>query len=115
MDTAVATATPTATPTALATGYTVALRDFPGLSALDRMQAEIRYCQALERRLGSAQAVATTLRAVIASHRDGEPGLDADATDTLAMRWRLANMAAHRLGLDGLPQAAGAAFEVSLD
>lgn len=111
MDTAVATAT---TP-GLATGYTVALRDCPGLSALARMQAEIRYCQALERRLGSAQAVATTLRAVIASHQDGAPGADADASDALAMRWRLANMAAHRLGLDGLPQAPSAAFEVSLD
>ncbi len=98
----------------IATTYTVALRDCPALSQHDRMQAEIRYCQALERRLGSAQAVSTTLRAVIASHQEGDPPHDADGSEALAMRWRLANMAAHRLGLQGLQDQPRASFEVSL-
>ena len=42
--------------------YTVALRDFPDLPAKERIAAEVRYCQALERRLGSGTAVADLLR-----------------------------------------------------
>lgn len=88
--------------------YTVALCDFHGLPAKERMAAEIRYCQALERRLGSAAVVAHTLRAVMEAEEDA---LSPEA-QALTMRWRMANTAARQVGLQGLGEPAEAYFHV---
>ena len=92
--------------------YTVALCDYPGLPDRERVAAEVRYCKALERRLGSADGVAQTLREV-AAQADDETG-DTDEARTLALRWRLANTAARQLGLQGLGDLPSAYFHVAL-
>ncbi|KQP22963.1 hypothetical protein [Pseudorhodoferax sp. Leaf267] len=94
------------------TTYTVALCDYPELPDRERIAAEVRYGRALERRLGSAEGVAQTLRAVVAL---AEEGHDEDpSAQTLALRWRLANTAARQLGLQGLGDLPSAYFHVAL-
>lgn len=93
------------------TAYLVALVE-PALPETTRMQAELRYCRELERRLGTPDDVAHALRAIarLASLED-EPGTEAQ---TLLVQWRLANHAARQQAVEGLPQAAQARFEVRL-
>ena len=88
--------------------YTVALCDFPGLPDKERIAAEIRYGKALERRLGSDEGVAGTLRAVEALEEGGDPG----EGQALMLRWRLASTAARQAGLQGLGEPAEAYFDV---
>lgn len=90
--------------------YTVALRDFPELPDKERMGAEIRYCKALERRLGSEAGVADALRAVLSLEEEG----DHPEGQALALRWRMANSAARQTGLQGLGEPAEAYFDVRL-
>ncbi|WP_326535980.1 hypothetical protein [Pseudorhodoferax sp.] len=96
----------------LDTAYLVALVE-PALPEATRMQAELRYCRELERRLGTPDDVAHALRAIarVAALED-EPGAEAQ---TLLVQWRLANHAARQQALQDLPQAAAQArFEVRL-
>jgi len=98
--------------TLLDTTYLVALVE-PALPEAIRMQAELRYCRELERRLGTPDDVAHALRAIarVATLAD-EPGAEAQ---TLLVQWRLANHAARQLAVQDLPQAAAQArFEVRL-
>ncbi len=90
-------------------GYAVVLRDFPDLPDKERMAAEVRYCKALERRIGSPALVAQTLRTVLAHAEDGA---ESEEASTLAMRWRLANTAARQVGLQGLGDLPEAYFDV---
>lgn len=94
------------------TAYLVALVD-PALPAPLRMQAELRYCRELERRLGQPNDVAHALHAIarLAALED-EPGTEAQ---TLLVQWRLANHAARQQAVQDLPpSAADARFEVRL-
>lgn len=96
----------------LDTAYLVTLVE-PALPGATRMQAELRYCRELERRLGTPDDVAHALRAIarLATLED-EPGAEAQ---TLLVQWRLANHAARLQAVQGLPPAAThARFEVRL-
>lgn len=96
----------------LDTAYLVALVE-PALPEVTRMQAELRYCRELERRLGTPDDVAHALRAIarVAALED-EPGPEAQ---TLLVQWRLANHAARLQAVQDLPPAAAnARFEVRL-
>jgi hypothetical protein len=90
--------------------YTVALCDFPDLPVKERIAAEVRYCKALERRLGSDTAVPEALRAVHAPGHDGA----GDGAKELLMRWRMATTAARTQGLQGVSDVAEAYFDVRL-
>jgi hypothetical protein len=98
--------------TLLDTAYVVALVE-PALPEATRMQAELRYCRELERRLGTPGDVAHALRAIgrVATAEE-EPGEEAQ---TLLVQWRLANHAARLQAVRDLPSAAQhARFEVRL-
>ena len=95
----------------LGTAYLVALTD-PALPDTTRMQAELRYCRELERRLGTPDDVAHALRAVARiAQADAEPAGEAQ---TLLVQWQLANHAARQQALQGLPAGLGARFDVRL-
>ena len=99
--------------TAVDAPYTVNLCDFPGLPVNARMDAEVRYCRALERSLGSAEAVAVAYAAWCYA-AEGEDS-DADPQDKAqALRWVTAVDAARQAGFRGLSEDEGAYFEVRL-
>ena len=91
--------------------FTVALRDFPDLPVKDRMSAEARYVKTLERQLGGHDAVADTLRQVMALEESdgGDVGPEAIA---VVNRWAKAANAARQAGYQGLAEVEGAYFEV---
>ncbi|KQP37997.1 hypothetical protein ASF44_12325 [Pseudorhodoferax sp. Leaf274] len=96
----------------LDTAYLVALVE-PALPEATRMQAELRYCRELERRLGTPDDVAHALRAIArVATLEEEPGQEAQ---TLLVQWRLANHAARLQAVRDLPAGAHhARFEVRL-
>ncbi len=99
--------------TLTASPYVVSLRDCPGVSLRDRMAAEVRYCKALERRLGSPEAVADALRAALAI--EAAKPADLSPEQRLAQaRWQQANAAARLLGLNDLANVTGGRFDVRL-
>ncbi len=94
------------------TGYAVALHDHPGLGAAERIAAEVRYCRALERQLGSPDDVAHLLRAVTrAANGDEEPS---DEARRLFVQWTMANRAARQAAFAGGSDAPQAWFDVRL-
>lgn len=99
--------------TLTASPYVVSLQDCPGISLKDRMAAEVRYCKALERRLGSPEAVADALRAVQAIEAGNAANLAPEAK-LAQVRWQQANGAARLIGLNDLANATGARFDVRL-
>jgi hypothetical protein len=94
--------------TALATAYTVALHH-PTLSAGRRRVAEARFCEALERRLGSPSAAAAAFRTARAGHLDD---CESDEAKTAQMRWRLASGAAQQFALHGIGHDANVYFDL---
>ena len=97
--------------TLTASPYVVSLQDCPGLSLKDRMAAEVRYCKALERRLGSPEAVADALRAAQAIEAAKPSDLTPEQRLT-QVRWQQANGAARLIGLNDLANVTGARFDV---
>ncbi len=93
--------------------YTVALCDFPDLPPAQRMAAEVRYCKALEKVLGSAEGVAHAYGAWCQAAEAGEGEGSADSM-ALAKGWVRAADAARRAGFNGLSEDEGAYFEVRL-
>lgn len=92
--------------------YSVALRDGPGLAAQERLNAEARYCHALETRLGTPDDVAHMLRAIARLSQDEqEPTREAN---TLLVQWQLANHAARKDAMQSLRAAPDAWFDVRL-
>ena len=99
--------------TLTASPYVVSLQDCPGISLKDRMAAEVRYCKALERRLGSPEGVASALSAALAI--EAEKPADLSPEQKLAqVRWQQANAAARLLGLNDLANVTGGRFDVQL-
>jgi hypothetical protein len=99
--------------TLTASPYVVSLQDCPGISLKDRMAAEVRYCKALERRLGSPDAVADALRAVQAIEAARPADLSPEQKLAQA-RWQQANAAARLFGLNDLANVAEGRFDVRL-
>lgn len=94
------------------TAYSVALRDGPALAVHERIDAEVRYCQALEMRLGTPDDVAHVMRAIARLSQDEqEPTPEAN---TLLVQWQLANHAARKDAMQNLQAAPGAWFDVQL-
>jgi len=91
--------------------YTVALRDATGLPTAERIAAETRFARALEKSLGSADAVARVHRAWTASAESDATELDAD-TANAAVKWPRAYDAALQAGFRNLGEFPGAYFEV---
>jgi len=94
--------------TVLAAAYTVALYH-PTLSAGRRRVAEVRFCEALERRLGSPSAVAAAFRTARAVQLDD---CESDEAETAQMRWRLASGAAQQFALHGIGHDANVYFDL---
>ena len=92
--------------------YAVALQDFFGLPEKERVAAEVRYCRALEKQLGTPDDVAHLMRAVErAAHDEVEPSEEARK---MATQWQMANRAAREAGMRGLGEAPQAWFDVRL-
>jgi len=98
--------------TTLDTLYTVALRDYPELPQKERLAAEMRYCKALERRLGPPEDVVHTLRAV---ERLAEGDVMAEPSSEeykLVAHWRIATDAARQAAMQGLGESNEAWFDL---
>ena len=93
--------------------YTVALCEFPGLPPAQRMAAEVRYCKALERVLGSAEGVARAYGSWCQAAQADEGEVSAGDM-ALAKTWVSAADAARRAGFSGLGEDEGAYFEMRL-
>ena len=96
--------------------YAVALHGCPGLSISERIASEVRYCDALERALGSNKAVVQTLMAVNRlAVDDGGINADQDAEDRQRVaRWLVVTTEASRAGFKGIDATQDAWFEASL-
>ena len=97
--------------TLTASPYIAALRGCGDISPRERMAAELRYCKALERRLGSPEAVATALTAAAAIEARNTADLSPEERLTAA-RWQQANSAARLIGLGDLAGIETAHFDV---
>ena len=98
--------------TTLDTLYTVALRDYAELPLKERLAAEVRYCRALERRLGPPEDVVHALRAVeqlAEGDSTPEPGSE---PYKLVAHWRIATDAARQAAMQGLGESNEAWFDV---
>lgn len=98
--------------TTLDTLYTVALRDYPALPLKERLAAEVRYCRALERRLGPPEDVAHALRAVAQLDEGNDISELSDEERKLVAHWRIATDAAKLAAMQGLGESPEAWFDV---
>ncbi|MDB5848441.1 MAG: hypothetical protein JWP29_2193 [Rhodoferax sp.] len=98
--------------TTLETLYTVALRDYPELPLKERLAAEVRYCRALERRLGPPVDVAHALRAVEQLSDGGDITEVSEEERKLVAHWRVATDAARQAAMQGLGESPEAWFDV---
>ncbi|WP_394792237.1 hypothetical protein [Rhodoferax sp.] len=92
--------------------YTVALADYPGLPDKERVAAEVRYCKALERRIGPPEDVVHTLKAVERLADDGDVSEPTDEVRRLVHQWNLACNAARTAAMQGLGDLPEAWFDV---
>ena len=100
--------------TTLETLYTVALRDYPELPLKERLAAEVRYCRALERRLGPPEDVVHALRAV-EQLADGGSADEPSAEELkLVAHWRIATDAARQAAMQGLGESPESWFDVRM-
>ena len=91
--------------------YRVSLRDYPELPMKDRISAELRFCKALERKLGSPENVA--LRAAAGRRVTEDSSGDVVADDLLlAKEWFKAYDVARQAGFSGLGESQEAYFDV---
>jgi hypothetical protein len=94
--------------------YTVTLRDYPEqLPATERIAAEGRYAQELERQLGGPEQVAAALD-TMASLEASPPRQLSPGDLTLLKAWGKASVAARQAGFRGLGEARSAYFDVGL-
>jgi hypothetical protein len=100
--------------TTLDTLYTVALRDYPALPLKERLAAEVRYCRALERRLGPPEDVVHALRAVEQLSEGNDVADLSEEERRLVAHWRIATDAARLAAMQGLGDSAEAWFDVRL-
>ena len=98
--------------TTLDTLYTVALRDYPELPVKERLAAEVRYCRALERRLGPPEDVVHALKTVEQlAEGDGTPPPGSEPFKLVA-HWRTATDAARQAAMQGLGDSHEAWFDL---
>jgi len=96
----------------LYSAYTVSLRDYPELPPKERLAAEVRYCRALERRLGPPEDVVHALKAVeqlAEGDSTPEPGSE---PYRLVAHWRTATDAARQAAMQGLGESHEAWFDL---
>jgi hypothetical protein len=94
--------------------YSVTLRDYPEqLAATERIAAEARYAQELERQLGGPEQVAAALD-TMASLEESPPQRLLPGDLTLLKAWGKASVAARQAGFRGLAEARSAYFDVGL-
>lgn len=89
--------------------YTVKLCE-SSLGAHERIQAETRFCKALEGKLGTPEQVRDMLRQLQSAEEEGRE-LTQDE-QALARRWQRAHIAARFVGLQDLAEITGAWFDV---
>lgn len=92
--------------------YRVSLRDYPELPMKDRISAELRFCKALERKLGTPENIA--LRAAAGRQVTEDSSGDMSAEDMqLAKEWFKAYDLARQAGFSGLGESQEAYFDVA--
>ena len=98
--------------TMIETLYTVVLNDYSCLPAKERVAAEVRYCKALERRIGPAEDVVHVLKAVERLADDGDVSELTDEARRLVSQWHLACNTARTAALQGLGDLPEAWFDI---
>jgi len=94
--------------------YVVTLRDYPEeIPAKERIAAETRYAQALEKLLGGPEQVAAALD-TMHSLEESPPEVVSPGDLTLLKAWGKASAAAKQAGFRDLGEGDGAYFEVRL-
>ena len=94
--------------------YDVTLRDYPEeIPAKERIAAETRYAQALEKQLGGPEQVAAALD-TMHSLEESPPEVVSPGDLTLLKAWGKASAAAKQAGFRDLGEGDGAYFEVRL-
>jgi len=94
--------------------YVVTLRDYPEeIPAKERIAAETRYAQALEKQLGGPEQVAAALD-TMHSLEESPPEVVSPDDLTLLKAWGKASAAAKQAGFRDLGEGDGAYFEVRL-
>ncbi len=92
--------------------YSVALQGIDGMPSNERIAAEVRFIKALEKSLGSADAVVAVYRAWLDASECDATELTAE-TSSLAVRWPKAFDVAQRAGLKNVGEG-DAHFELHL-
>lgn len=92
--------------------YRVSLRDYLELPLKDRMNAELRFCKALERKLGDAETIARIAAAGMRVAEDNSGDVSTEDMQ-LAGQWFKAYDLARQAGFSGLGESQEAYFEVS--
>lgn len=95
------------------TPYSVSLQGVEALPATERIAAEIRFVNELERGLGSEEAVAEVYRAWCDA-AEAEASERSASTSSLAVKWPKAFNAAQRAGLKNIGEGDGH-FELRLE
>lgn len=98
--------------TMIETLYTVSLTDYPNLPTKERVAAEVRYCKALERRIGPPGDVVHALKAVERLADDGHVAELTEEARRLVNQWHLACSTARTAGLQGLGDLPEAWFDI---
>ncbi|MCO5358710.1 hypothetical protein NG899_23510 [Acidovorax kalamii] len=94
--------------------YVVTLRDYPEeIPAKERIAAETRYAQALEKQLGGPEQVAAALD-TMHSLEESPPEVVSPGDLTLLKAWGKASAAAKQAGFRDLGEGEGAYFDVRL-
>jgi len=93
--------------------YLVALCDAPTVPADTRIRAETAYATELEKRMGSADAVAAAMNIWKLGNEDEVDALTPDDV-MIASRWRRASLDAQQAAFRHLGEQPGAYFDVRL-
>ena len=92
--------------------YRVTLRDYPELPIQSRTHAELRFCKALERKLGAPENI--VLRAAAGRRVMEDSSGDVSEEDIqLAKEWFKAYDLARQAGFSGLGESQEAYFDVT--